>query len=92
MGQRTLTPRHFGTYLGSLLAARGLTPEHLAGEAGFARDLIEQVLGGRQILTGDVALALGDFFGLSPLVLLEEQRHLCIEARADEAEQLQLTV
>ncbi len=92
MGQRVLTHRHFGSYLGGLLAVRGVTPVRLARDTGLSRDLVEQVLGGRQILTGDIALALGDFLGLSPLVLLEEQRHLCTEVRADEAEQQQLTV
>ena len=91
MGQRTLTPRHFGIYLYNLLAVRGVTSERLAGETGLSHDLIEQVLSGRQILTGDLALALGDVFGLSPLVLLEEQRRLYTEARGDEAELLQLT-
>lgn len=92
MGQRTLIHRHFGTYLGGLLTVCGVTPERLARDTGFSRDLVEQVLGGQQILTGDVALALGDFLGLSPLTLLEEQRRLCTEARASEAERPQPTV
>ncbi len=81
MGQQNNLPPHVGRYLAGLVEARRVTSDQLAEATGISRDLITQLLAGEQILTGDVAFRLADFFGTSPLVWLDLQRNYYLEAR-----------
>lgn len=62
----------------------GVTPEQVAARAGLSETVMADLVTGRQVLTGDVALALADALELSPLILLELQQKWCLEAGARE--------
>lgn len=59
--------------------------EQLAAATDLAPELIGALLRGERILTADVALSLGAFFELSPLLLLEVQSHYHMGSRDHEA-------
>lgn len=86
MGQ-PLSPKHFtapecfGSYLSALLETHRLSVFGLSEMTGLEPDFISQLLGGRQILTADVAFSLAEVFGGSPLTLLEVQRGGALGAR-----------
>jgi plasmid maintenance system antidote protein VapI len=82
MGQISVRPIHIGAYLSGLLKQRGSTADQLAEATGLSSALIAELIVGQQILTADVALVLGEFFEVSPLILLEVQSSYCIAARA----------
>jgi plasmid maintenance system antidote protein VapI len=82
MGRILVTPIHIGAYVSGLLTQRGSTAEQLAEATGLSSDLIAELIVGQQILTADVALALSEFFEVSPLILLEVQSSYCIAVRA----------
>lgn len=81
MGQQNNLPPHVGRYVAGLIEARCVTSDQLAEATGIFHGLIMQLLAGEQILTGDVAFRLADFFGTSPLVWLDLQRSYYLEAR-----------
>lgn len=81
MGQQNNLPLHVGRYLAGLIEARSIPIDQLAEATGISLDLITHLLAGGQILTGDVAFSLADFFGMSPLVWLDLQRCYYLEAR-----------
>lgn len=75
----------FSERLIELFRAYGFTPEQVAARPELSEIALTDLLAGRQILTGDVAFALADWLGLSPLVLLELQRESCLEAGSRES-------
>jgi plasmid maintenance system antidote protein VapI len=78
MGRISVTPIHIGAYVLGLLRQLGSTADELSKATGLSSDLIADLIVGQQILTADVALALGDFFEVSPLVLLKVQASYCM--------------
>lgn len=82
MGQISISAIHVGAYVSRLLRKWGSTAEQLAEATDLPPSLITELIAGQQILTADVALSLGAFFEVSPLLLLEVQASYCIPARA----------
>jgi addiction module HigA family antidote len=78
MGQISVRPIHIGAYVSGLIRQQGSTAEQLAKATGLSSDLIADLIVGQQILTADMALALGDFFEVSPLVFLKVQASYCM--------------
>lgn len=76
MGQISVRP--VGAYVSGLLKQRGGTADDLVKVTSLSPDLIDALIAGQQILTADVALALGDFLEVSPLTLLEVQSSYCM--------------
>lgn len=64
---------HFGAYLKKLIKQHGLSVAHLADAADLPTRIIEQLIAGDQILTGDLAFLLADYFKISPLELIRVQ-------------------
>lgn len=81
MGQRSVRPSHFGRHLEAFLEERGVGPSQLAQNSPITLTRVNDLMTGECILTADVALVLGEFFGTSPLVWLELQQQCCLEAR-----------
>ncbi len=81
MGQSAATPKHFGTYLNTLLQAHELSIAGLAEATRLEPDFIVQLLSGAQILTADVAFLFGEVFRQSPLALLEVQKNSVLKSR-----------
>ena len=86
MGQQNNSPSHVGRRLAELMEARCVTSDQLAAETGISRDFMTHLLAGEQILTGDVAFRLADFFEMSPLVWLDLQS--CYYLKAQDAEEV----
>lgn len=78
MGQISVRPINVGAYVSGLLKQRGGTADDLVKVTSLSPDLIDALIAGQQILTADVALALGDFLEVSPLTLLEVQSSYCM--------------
>lgn len=83
MGQQDGSFAHLGEHLKVVIQERGITVEKPAGTTGLSLGLIVHLLTGEQILTADVAFVLGDFFGVSPLALLNLQCHYCLVVLSD---------
>lgn len=75
MGQKSVTSLHVGGYLVGLMEEQRVTTDQLAKATGLSQNLITCLLTGKQVLTGDVAFILSDFFGMSPLFWLDLQRN-----------------
>ena len=77
----TVIPLPFGTQLAALSEARGLSEAQLAAASGLPPDCITGLICNQQVLTADVASALGAVLNLSPLFLLELQSCFYLRAR-----------
>lgn len=91
MGQKSITPLHVGEYLAELIKERRVTSNQLAKAINLSQNLITCLLTGEQILTADVAIVLGDFFGTSPLFWLDLQRSHYLAARDVKQEGMLMT-
>lgn len=59
-------PMHPGRILADELAEMGVAPAVLAREIAVPANRIGQIIAGRRAITGDTALRLGRWFGMSP--------------------------
>jgi antitoxin HigA-1 len=59
-------PVHPGEVLAEELAELGVTPSELARQIGVPANRISQIIAGKRAITGDTALRLGHWFGMSP--------------------------
>ncbi len=81
VGQMSVTPTHFGRHLAKLLAERGSVTDQLVEATNLPMSLLADLIAGKQIITADVAFALGGFFGMSPLYWLNLQNSYYMELR-----------
>jgi len=66
----------FATKLRTLRERRGLLQKEIAAEMGFSVAHISYLETGKRKPTGEVALRLAKFFGVSTDVLLDDEREL----------------
>jgi addiction module HigA family antidote len=59
-------PVHPGEILAEELSEFGITPSELARQIGVPANRISQIIAGKRSITGDTALRLGHWFGMSP--------------------------
>jgi addiction module HigA family antidote len=59
-------PVHPGEVLAEELTELGVTPTELARQIGVPANRISQIIAGKRSITGDTALRLGHWFGMSP--------------------------
>ena len=59
-------PVHPGEVLSEELAELGVTPSGFARQIGVPANRISQIIAGKRAVTGDTALRLGHWFGMSP--------------------------
>lgn len=59
-------PVHPGEVLAEELAELSVTPSELARQIGVPANRISQIIAGKRAVTGDTALRLGHWFGMSP--------------------------
>ena len=64
---------HPGEHLAEELKELGLSPTELARQLQVPANRITQILKGERAITGDTALRLGHFFGMSPQFWLNLQ-------------------
>lgn len=69
--QVAVIPIHLGVHLTKLLGPRALSAEGLARAANLPTTVVDALIGARQILTADIAVALAEVLGVSALELLE---------------------
>lgn len=60
------TPIHPGEILADELAALGISPTELSRQVRVPANRITQIINGKRGITGDTALRLGHWFGMSP--------------------------
>ena len=73
-------PIHPGEILADELAELGLTGAELARQIDVPANRISQILHGKRAVTGDTALRLGRWFGMSPQFWMNLQAHYDLEA------------
>jgi addiction module HigA family antidote len=66
-------PIHPGEILGEELEEIGVTPTELARQLAVPPNRITQIIQGKRSITGDTALRLGHWFGISPQFWLNLQ-------------------
>jgi addiction module HigA family antidote len=59
-------PIHPGEILADELAEIGITPTELARQIKVPANRLSQIINGKRAITGDTALRLGHWFGMSP--------------------------
>jgi addiction module HigA family antidote len=64
---------HPGEVLADELAEAGITPTELARQVGVPANRITQIVQGKRAISGDTALRLGHWFGMSPQFWLNLQ-------------------
>lgn len=79
--QVAVIPIHLGVHLTKLLGARALSAEGLARAANLPTTVVDALIGARQILTADIAVALAEVLGVPALELLELQRNYYVAIR-----------
>ena len=81
-------PVHPGEILGDELAELGITPTALARQLHVPHNRITQLLQGKRSITGDTALRLGHWFGMSPAfwMNLQSQYDVALARRESGAE------
>ena len=79
------TPIHPGEILSDELAEMGIAPATLARHIEVPPNRISQIINGKRAITGDTALRLGHWFGMSPQFWLNLQS--LYDLRRAEAEQ-----
>jgi addiction module HigA family antidote len=76
---------HPGEILAEELAEISLTPTELARQLKVPANRITQIVQGKRAITGDTALRLGHWFGMSPQFWLNLQSAYDIRLAAQEA-------
>jgi addiction module HigA family antidote len=66
-------PIHPGEVLGEELEELGITPTELSRQINVPPNRISQIIAGKRAITGDTALRLGHWFGMSPQFWLNLQ-------------------
>jgi len=66
-------PIHPGEILADELKELGITPTELARQIGVPANRVSQIINGKRAITGDTALRLGHWFGMSPQFWLNLQ-------------------
>lgn len=61
-----MLPIHPGEHLAEELRELGMSASNLARHPGVPPNRITEILGGRRAITGDTALPLAHFFGMTP--------------------------
>jgi addiction module HigA family antidote len=79
-----LRPIHPGEVLSDELKELEVTPTELARQIGVPANRISQIIDGRRAITGDTALRLGHWFGMSPQFWLNLQTAYELEAARKE--------
>ena len=69
-----VTPIHPGEHLAEELDELGMSAVELAQQIQVPAKCVTEVLGGRESITGDLALRLAHFFGTSPEFWLNLQK------------------
>ena len=69
-------PIHPGDFLGEELAERGIRMNRLARDIRIPISRVSLIVNGRRGITADTALRLGLYFGTSPELWLNLQKHL----------------
>lgn len=78
-------PIHPGEVLADELGEIAVTPTELARQLRVPANRITQIIQGKRAITGDTALRLGHWFGISPQFWLNLQGAYDIRVAADEA-------
>lgn len=73
-------PIHPGEILSDELKELGVTPTELARQIRVPANRISQIINGKRAITGDTALRLGHWFGMSPQFWLNLQMAHDLEA------------
>ncbi len=78
-------PIHPGEILGDELEEIGVTPTELARQLAVPPNRITQIVQGKRSITGDTALRLGHWFGMSPQFWLNLQSSYDLKLALQEA-------
>ena len=84
----TRSPVSLGYYIDQRLRERNETWSDLSCTTGLSEAALEQLVSGKRILTGDVAVSLADHFGLVLVDLLNVQRHYHLSIREEETSKM----
>jgi addiction module HigA family antidote len=74
--QMTRRPTTPGDAVADLLECRGMSQGELARRIGVSRATVSRLVNGKQVLTPDLALRLGRFFGDGPRIWLALQQQI----------------
>lgn len=74
-------PEAVGTFIQHLLEEKKLDLDTLSRDCSIPSKHLAQLIAGEQILTGDVAMALAEYFERPAVELLDVQRNYLIDMR-----------
>ena len=80
----TRSPLLLGCYIDQCLRRRNETWSDLSCATGLSKAALGELVSGKRILTGDVAVLLAYRFGLSLTDLLDVQRHYHLSIREED--------